>query len=211
ILDRYGQPLLILFSKGFRVSFPCTGKKAGVVLLFINIAFSDKTGRNLWGPLSLALRRRCTARPNPNYSSQSTSATTQVVPNTCNKRCSKDYIMKRFCLSDYVIRAKVESEVRKNGRLQLRVRVTKKYKKGIVKITRRQLLELRGRELTCDCSPVILKRHYLLLGKEDKKKRVLYVDNLLIALDWETSGKKMLRMHRKRRYRCPKRIAATGT
>lgn len=101
----------------------------------------------------------------------------------------------------------MESEVKKRGRSHLRVRVTKKYKKGRVKITKRQLLELRGQELTCNCRQFLKRKPYIFLGKEDRKKKVLYVDHLAIALDWDENGKKMLRMHRKRKHRCPRKIA----
>ncbi|KXJ20246.1 uncharacterized protein LOC110243959 [Exaiptasia diaphana] len=192
-------------TKGFRVWFPCTGKMTGIVYLYINISFSDKSGRKmLWGPLYLGLRRRCNAR---NNHSLRTAPQASIAPTMCNKRCTKNYILSRFCLSDYVIRARVESEVKKRGRSHLRVRVTKKYKKGRVKITRRQLLELRGRELTCNCSQFIRKKSYLFLGKEDRRRKVLYVDNLATALDWDENGKQMLRMHRKRKHRCPRRIS----
>ncbi|KAK3732846.1 hypothetical protein QZH41_012363, partial [Actinostola sp. cb2023] len=87
-------------TKAFHVWFPCTGKKSGVVYLNINISFSDKPGRKmLWGPLHLGLRRRCNARHSP--SSRIASFPASVIPTTCNKRCSKNYILSRFCLSDY--------------------------------------------------------------------------------------------------------------
>ena len=50
---------LILFSPAFRVKFPCTGKVTGGVLLTINISFVDVAGSEIWGPLSLTLKRQC--------------------------------------------------------------------------------------------------------------------------------------------------------
>ncbi|EDO38872.1 predicted protein [Nematostella vectensis] len=163
----------------------------------------------VWGPLHLALRRRCRATLRTTdfpQSSQKTSSSTLPIPRMCNKKCTKRHIFRRFCLSDYAIRARVDSEVHKNGHQQLRVRVSTRYKSGAVRITKRQLLELRGRELTCNCSQVLPSKVYLIIGKEDKHRRVLFVDGMVSALEWDVDGKKMARMIRKRRDRCPKRI-----
>ena len=53
--------LPILLSLVFRVKFPCTGKVTGGVLLTINISFVDVAGSEIWGPLSLTLKRQCVA------------------------------------------------------------------------------------------------------------------------------------------------------
>ncbi|XP_048587186.1 uncharacterized protein LOC5510504 [Nematostella vectensis] len=197
-------------TKAFRVHFPCTERLSAEVVVHINISFTNRNGRKIvWGPLHLALRRRCRATLRTTdfpQSSQKTSSSTLPIPRMCNKKCTKRHIFRRFCLSDYAIRARVDSEVHKNGHQQLRVRVSTRYKSGAVRITKRQLLELRGRELTCNCSQVLPSKVYLIIGKEDKHRRVLFVDGMVSALEWDVDGKKMARMIRKRRDRCPKRI-----
>lgn len=50
---------LFWFRPGFRVKFPCTGRVTGQTLLTINISFTEVNGGQIWGPLSLALRRYC--------------------------------------------------------------------------------------------------------------------------------------------------------
>ena len=103
-----------------------------------------------------------------------------------------------------VIRAKVESVIRKKGWRYLRVRVTKTFKKGKVKINKRQLIEVRSLKVTCKCTRLLPRKTYLILSKEDRHKRKLYIDALTTALEWSNDAKRYLRMYRKKAL-CPLR------
>lgn len=103
-----------------------------------------------------------------------------------------------------VIKARMESEVMRNGQPRLRVRIQRTYKQSRLKINSRQLLEKRGQELTCSCGNLKANRVYIILGKEDRRKRVLYVDNFSTALEWSKNGKSFIRAYRKKTP-CPER------
>lgn len=107
-------------------------------------------------------------------------------------------------MSDFVIKARMENEIMRNGLHGLRVRVLRTYKEGKVQVNRRQLLEKRGQEITCSCSNLKPNKVYVILGKEDKRKRVLYIDNFSTALEWSKNGKAHLRAYRKKSS-CPVR------
>lgn len=197
-------------TKGFRVKFPCTGQVTGEILLTINISFVEMTGSKIWGPLSLVLKRYCVAdketwiNPARSNSSESEDASPLPPPQLCNKKCNKRHVMRRFCLSDFVIKARMENEIMRNGLPRLRVRVLRTYKQAKVKINSRQLLGKRGQEITCSCSNLKPGRVYIILGKEDKRRRVLYVDNFSTALEWTKNGKSFVRAFRKKAL-CPER------
>ena len=101
----------------------------------------------------------------------------------------------------------MENEIMRNGLHRLRVRVLRTYKQGKVKIDSRQLLEKRGQEITCSCSNLKPNKVYVILGKEDKRKRVLYVDNFSTALEWSKNGKAYVKAYRKKAT-CPERRAS---
>lgn len=197
-------------TKGFRVKFPCTGRVTGQTLLTINISFTEVNGDQIWGPLSLALRRYCVSDneawiDNTRFNSSESEDTSPLPPpQVCNKKCNKRHMMRRFCLSDFVIKARMENEIMRNGLHGLRVRVLRTYKEGKVQVNRRQLLEKRGQEITCSCSNLKPNKVYVILGKEDKRKRVLYIDNFSTALEWSKNGKAHLRAYRKKSS-CPAR------
>lgn len=67
-----------------------------------------------------------------------------------------------------------------------------------------QLMEKRGQEITCSCSNLKVNKVYLILGKEDKRKRVLYLDNFSTALEWDKNGKPYVKAFRNRSS-CPER------
>lgn len=193
----------------FRVKFPCTGKVTGEALLTINISFAEVAGSQIWGPLSLTLRRNCVAdkhkRTNTGRNSSEQGGSPLPPPKICNKRCNRRHVMRRFCLSDFVIKARMESEIMKNGLPRLRVRILRMYKQGRVKINNRhQLLDKRGLEITCSCSNLKVNKVYLILGKEDKRRRLLYLDNFSTAVDWSKNGKQYIRANRKNNS-CPQR------
>ena len=50
---------------GFKISFPCRPKASGEVMLSIDISFSTKSGRLLWGPLYFSLKRSCSSGEHP--------------------------------------------------------------------------------------------------------------------------------------------------
>ncbi|XP_022794330.1 uncharacterized protein LOC111333074 [Stylophora pistillata] len=196
-------------TKVFRVKFPCTGRVTGEAMLTINISFAAVAGSKIWGPLSLTLRRHCVAdkqdRINRGRNSSEQGGSTLPPPQICNKRCNKRHVMRRFCLSDFVIKARMESEISKNGLPRLRVRIMRLYKQGRVKInSKHQLLDKRGQEITCSCNSLKVNKVYLLLGKEDKRRRLLYLDNFSTALEWSKNGKQYVRANRKNNS-CPQR------
>lgn len=104
-----------------------------------------------------------------------------------------------------MIKARVESEILWNGQPHLRVRVQRTFKASKVKINNRQLLEKRGQEITCSCGNLRPDRVYAILGKEDRRKRVLYLDNFSTALEWSRNVKTYVRAYR-RRSSCPERV-----
>jgi len=104
-----------------------------------------------------------------------------------------------------VIKARMENEILWNGQPHLRVRVQRTFKASRVKISSRQLLEKRGQEITCSCGNLRPDRVYVILGKEDRRKRVLYLDNFSTALEWSRNGKTYVRAYR-RRSSCPERV-----
>lgn len=110
----------------------------------------------------------------------------------------------RHSFTSTVIKARMENEIMRNGLHGLRVRVLRTYKEGKVQVNRRQLLEKRGQEITCSCSNLKPNKVYVILGKEDKRKRVLYIDNFSTALEWSKNGKAHLRAYRKKSS-CPAR------
>ncbi|KAJ7388975.1 Wnt inhibitory factor 1 [Desmophyllum pertusum] len=193
-------------TKAFRVKFPCTGKVTGRALLTINISFVDVAGSEIWGPLSLTLKRQCVADKEGWIKHGNSSEVSPLPPpQICNKRCSKRHVMRRFCLSDFVIKARMESEIMRNGLPRLRVRIVRMYKQGKVSInSRSQLLDKRGQEITCSCSNLKANRVYLILGKEDKRRRVLYLDNFSTALEWSKNGRSYVRAYKKKAS-CPER------
>ncbi|KAL9987706.1 hypothetical protein ACROYT_G002055 [Oculina patagonica] len=201
-------------TKVFRVKFPCTGKVTGGALLTINISFVDVAGSGIWGPLSLTLKRQCVSdnedwiSPRHENSTEPGGVYPLPPPQICNKRCSNRHVMRRFCLNDFVIKARMESEIMRNGLPRLRVRIMRTYKQGKVKINNKtQLMEKRGQEITCSCSNLNANKVYLILGKEDKRKRVLYLDNFSTALEWNKNGKSFVRAYRKKTS-CPERRAS---
>lgn len=110
-----------------------------------------------------------------------------------------------ICVYFSVIKARMESEIMKNGLPRLRVRILRMYKQGRVKINNRhQLLDKRGLEITCSCSNLKVNKVYLILGKEDKRRRLLYLDNFSTAVDWSKNGKQYIRANRKNNS-CPQR------
>ncbi|PFX23351.1 Netrin-5 [Stylophora pistillata] len=144
-------------------------------------------------------------RINRGRNSSEQGGSTLPPPQICNKRCNKRHVMRRFCLSDFVIKARMESEISKNGLPRLRVRIMRLYKQGRVKInSKHQLLDKRGQEITCSCNSLKVNKVYLLLGKEDKRRRLLYLDNFSTALEWSKNGKQYVRANRKNNS-CPQR------
>ena len=110
-----------------------------------------------------------------------------------------------FLICSQVIKARMESELMRNGLPHLRLRITRTYNQGKVKInSKNQLMEKRGQEITCSCSNLKVNKHYLILGKEDKRKRVLYLDNFSTALEWNKNGKSYVKAF-KNRSSCPER------
>ena len=99
----------------------------------------------------------------------------------------------------------MESEVMKNGLPRFRVRILRIFKQGKVKINNKhQLLDKRGQEITCSCSNLKVSKVYLILGKEDKRRRLLYLDNFSTALEWSKNAKQYVRSYRKNSS-CPER------
>lgn len=93
----------------------------------------------------------------------------------------------------------------RNGLPRLRLRIARTYKQGKVKINNKnQLMEKRGQEITCSCSNLKVNKVYLILGKEDKRTRVLYLDNFSTALEWNKNGKSYVKAFRNRSS-CPER------
>ena len=114
-------------------------------------------------------------------------------------------ICNNYFLYFKVIKARMENEILWNGQPHLRVRVQRTFKASRVKISSRQLLEKRGQEITCSCGNLRPDRVYVILGKEDRRKRVLYLDNFSTALEWSRNGKTYVRAYR-RRSSCPERV-----
>lgn len=56
----------------------------------------------------------------------------------------------------------------------------------------------------CSCSNLKVNKVYLILGKEDKRRRLLYLDNFSTAVDWSKNGKQYIRANRKNNS-CPQR------
>lgn len=110
-----------------------------------------------------------------------------------------------FVTCSQVIKARMESEIMRNGFPQLRLRIARTYKQGKVKIdNKNQLMEKRGQEITCSCRNLKVDKLYLILGKEDQRKRVLYLDNFSTALEWNKNGKSYMKAFRNR-ISCPER------
>ena len=110
-----------------------------------------------------------------------------------------------FVIYSQVIKARMDSEIMRNGLPRLRLRIARTYKQGKVKINNKnQLMEKRGQEITCSCSNLKVNKVYLILGKEDKRTRVLYLDNFSTALEWNKNGKSYVKAFRNRSS-CPER------
>ena len=111
-----------------------------------------------------------------------------------------------MCLVFTAIRARVEtSSLSKNGRPLHKVRVTKLYKRSRVPIGKKIDIEVIGRETTCKCEPLQLKKTYLFLGKENARTSTLFLDDYTYAIEWPSGGKKMAKLHKKRGT-CPRRF-----
>lgn len=50
----------------------------------------------------------------------------------------------------------------------------------------------------CNCGNLRLNRVYVILGKEDRRKWVLYLDNFFMVLDWLRNGKIYIWVYRKK-------------
>ncbi|XP_046845503.1 uncharacterized protein LOC124439322 [Xenia sp. Carnegie-2017] len=85
----------------------------------------------------------------------------------CNKKCDNKSVMKKLCLNDFAIRGRVE-EITKgnNGNLQLEVRVTKRYKLSRVSTGHRIMMEVIGKEVTCTCEPIKIRKTFPWQRKE---------------------------------------------
>ena len=104
------------------------------------------------------------------------------------------------------IRGRVEEITkRNNGNLQLKVRVTKRYKLSRVSVGHRIMMEVIGKEVTCTCEPIKIRKTYLFLGKESRRTATFFLDNNTYAIAWHKGGKKLAKL-RKRKNTCPKRF-----
>ena len=121
------------------------------------------------------------------------------------KVANREVMNSVFVICSQVIKARMETEIMRNGLPRLRLRIARTYKQGKVKIDNKNLLmEKRGQEITCSCSNLKVNKLYLILGKEDKRKRVLYLDNFSTALEWNKNGKTHVKAFRNRSS-CPER------
>ncbi|CAB4022808.1 hypothetical protein pdam_00007589 [Paramuricea clavata] len=128
----------------------------------------------------------------------------------CPKKCDRDDVMRRFCLSDFAIRARVEATtLSKNGQPALhKVRVTKLYKYSRVTIGKKIDIEITGRDVTCECEPLQVRKTYLILGKERSRTNTFFLDDFSYAIDWLKGGKSLAKLHKKRR-NCPRKFGMT--
>lgn len=116
-------------------------------------------------------------------------------------------LTKIFTFIPTAIRARVESStLSRNGRVLHKVRVTKFYKRSRIPIGKKIDIEIMGKEITCKCQPLQIRKTYLILGKENSRTRTLFLDDYTYAIEWPEGGKKMAKLHKKRKS-CPKRFA----
>lgn len=107
------------------------------------------------------------------------------------------------------IRARVEaSTLSKNGQPLHKVRVTKLYKRSRVTIGKKIDIEIIGREVTCKCESLQVRKTYLILGKERSRTNTFFLDDFSYAIEWPKGGKKMAKLHKKRK-NCPKKFGMT--
>lgn len=106
-----------------------------------------------------------------------------------------------------MIRGKVEKLVSELGKTKYYLRVTKRYKRGRIRIKKRhQVLEVRGTKLTCNCQRLKPGQIYLIFGREDRRDDTLFIDDYSVAMPWGKKCKKFVRTNRKQ-LNCPPRLA----
>ena len=93
----------------------------------------------------------------------------------------------------------------KNGQPLHKVRVTKLYKRSRVTIGKKIDIEIIGREVTCKCEPLQVRKTYLILGKERSRTNTFFLDDFSYAIEWPKGGKKMAKLHKKRK-NCPRKF-----
>eukprot|EP00112_Aurelia_sp_Birch-Aquarium-sp1_P017899 Seg42.3 transcript_id=Seg42.3/GoldUCD/mRNA.D3Y31 product="Wnt inhibitory factor 1" protein_id=Seg42.3/GoldUCD/D3Y31 len=184
----------------FKIYFPCSGKRTGEVKLFIDIQFFGlQSKQRSLPPINIPLKRKCVKeRP-------------RVQPRkglrSCQKSCTMDSLKTEFCISDFVVRAKIERFENKGGKKRYYVRVTKKYKRGRIRIRKKhQALEVKGTKLSCNCQKLKIGQVYLIFGREDRRDDTLFIDNYTISMQWSKKCKRFARTNRKQ-LNCPPRLA----
>eukprot|EP00794_Sanderia_malayensis_P016194 gene16194-17822_t len=184
----------------FKIYFPCTGKRTGEAVLFIDIQFYGLASK-LRGlpPIRIALKRKCVANK--------PKVQPRIGVKACQKSCHMNALKTEFCISDFVIRGKVERFVTEEGKMKYYLRVTKRYKRGRIRIRKRhQVLEVRGQKLTCNCQQLKIGQIYLIFGREDRRHDALFIDDYTVAMPWGKKCKKFVRTNR-RQLNCPPRLA----
>ena len=106
-----------------------------------------------------------------------------------------------------VIRAKVERVLKEKGKMKYYLRVTKRYKRGRIRIKKKhQALEVKGKKLTCKCQKLKVGHVYLIFGREDRRSDTLFIDDYTISMQWGKKCKRFVRTNR-RHLNCPPRLA----
>ena len=106
-----------------------------------------------------------------------------------------------------VVRAKVERIVKEKGKTKYYLRVTKRYKRGRIRIRKKhQPLEVKGTKLSCECQKLNVGYVYLIFGREDRRTDTLFIDDYTISMAWGKKCKRFVRTNR-RQLNCPPRLA----
>jgi len=184
----------------FKIYFPCSGKKTGIVKLFINIQFFDlQSKKRHLPPIHIPLKRECIKeRPSPKP---------RTKLRKCQKSCDMNSLKTEFCISDFVVRARVERILKEKGSTKYLLRVTKRYKRGRIRIRKKnQALEVKGTKLSCKCQKLKVGHVYLIFGREDRRTDTLFIDDYTISMQWGKKCKRFVRTNR-RHLNCPPRLA----
>ncbi|XP_028394748.1 uncharacterized protein LOC114518913 [Dendronephthya gigantea] len=190
-------------ARPFKIRFPCTRRKTGTAMLKIKMEFMlPAMKRSPITEFVLNLKRSCEKAKEVVTRKPATAKTNYI----CSKKCDRNNVLRRFCLSDFAIRARVEtSSTSRGGRPLHKVRVTKYYKRSRVPIGKKIDIEIFGTDITCKCELLQIGKTYLILGKENSFSSSFFLDDYTYAIEWGEGGKKMAKLHKKRST-CPKRF-----
>jgi len=195
----------------FNIRFPCKKKKAGIVTMGIVMDFFyDSQHTQFFKRIDLSMKRQCEkAKPRG-------PILVPVEEEGCYKRCDLTNLKRKYCLSDFVARIKVNEAVLNTPNPHYLVHIPRKrifkkpFNKKIIMKKRNQKILAHGDTLTCDCKPLQAGKRYLVFGREDLNSS-LYFDSYSIAFEVNKNDEHSLDVLRgfRRDYRsikCPSKL-----